>query len=137
MICSMNRERFVKQMKTAEIFPQEPEHGDDGSRHIRYHALFFGETRGQEVESLFQKFRQIVVVLQQSVSELTSTQSNDGTDGVSTTRRTTQLASNEEVKLVCTLLNCTQELLNALQNLARIISRLQAARDIAVTQSGQ
>eukprot|EP01033_Poteriospumella_lacustris_P009818 gene9818-7026_t len=45
-----------------------------------------------------------------------------------------RIASNKEIKVVNALLNSTRDLLQALRSLSRVISRLQAHRDIRWTQ---
>eukprot|EP01039_Chlorochromonas_danica_P007828 gene7828-8641_t len=57
-------------------------------------------------------------------------------EAVRVIREQKRIASNDEMKVVCTLLEATQLLLSALQGLAKTISRLQAFRDISVTQDG-
>lgn len=48
-----------------------------------------------------------------------------------------RISSNKEIKVVNTLLNSTRDLLQALRSLSRVISRLQAHRDIRWTQDAR
>lgn len=57
------------------------------------------------------------------------------TTSTTTTRHAVlRIASNKEIKVVNALLNSTRDLLQALRSLSRVISRLQAHRDIRWTQ---
>jgi hypothetical protein len=53
------------------------------------------------------------------------------------TQTVLRISSNKEIKVVNTLLNSTRNLLQALRSLSRVISRLQAHRDIRWTQDAR
>lgn len=139
----INHQRFLAQQDCCKDMNQ-----------VKYQALYFGEMRGEEVESLFHDFQDIISSLQEaitgsstvSVSERLQRVKSDRPamakrgssltpEALATIHLENKITSNAEIKLICTLLDSTQNLISALQGLSKGISRLQAYRDITVTQN--
>eukprot|EP01039_Chlorochromonas_danica_P007240 gene7240-8008_t len=166
VLAQINHIRFLHQIEEAQLLPSitnpDPQLEEEEKKResIRFHSLYFGEMRGEEVDRLFQDFEDTVNSLQEAVikpletvqQQLSQQQSVLAIPPASThphrrgpsltpaarvaIHRMKQITSNDEMKLVCTLLESTQQLIGALQGLAKTISRLQAFRDISVTQNG-
>ena len=98
-------------------------------QHHVYERLTHGKDDAfntKELGSLHTKYKHLVYGLQQSLA----------TEG-SHCPRTSRILSNREVVIVNTLITSTQLLMEALHGLTNVVSRMQAHRDIHVTQDGK
>jgi len=98
-------------------------------QHHVYERLTHGKNdafNAKELSSLHTKYKHLVFGLQQGLA----------TEG-SHCPRTSRILSNREVVIVNTLITSTQQLIEALHGLTNVVSRMQAHRDIHVTQDGK
>ena len=85
-----------------------------------------------ELGSLHGKYRRLVLGLQQGLAtEGSRRPTMEDASGPS------RIISNREIVIVNTLITSTQQLIEALHGLTNVVSRMQAHRDIHVTQDGK
>lgn len=83
-----------------------------------------------EVDRLYLNYQRLIEGLQQGLATEGTIESGDlNTSG--------RITSNREIVVVNTLLSSTQQLISALHGLTSVVSRMQAHRDIHVTQDGK
>lgn len=106
---------------------------------VNYNSAYFGEVQGEEVEKLFTAFQRIINSLQANILE---NYEQEHRDDISPRTKDlhhehSHIVSNKEIKVVNALLSSTQDLVHALRSLASVISRMQAHRDIHLTQNAR
>ncbi len=102
--------------------------------HTIYERLTYGKDDAfdaGEVDQLYGNYQNLVLALQR---KLTTDGADAEVEGEQGPRRIT---SNREIIIVNTLLASTQQLIAALHGLTSVVSRMQAHRDIHVTQDGK
>lgn len=113
---------------------------DEGDRELLVAApTSFAEEENRTVERLFASFQRIVDGLQNRIVEEsgpTEAILNDRINYAKEDERDEEkrIASNREMKAVNALLSSTKDLLQALRGLAAVVSRMQAHRDLRITQ---
>lgn len=102
---------------------------DEGGRELLMAApTSFAEEENRTVERLFASFQGIVDGLQSRIVEEGEPKETYDHD------EEQRIASNREMKAVNALLSSTKDLLQALRGLAAVVSRMQAHRDLRITQ---
>ncbi|RYH12776.1 hypothetical protein EON65_37325 [archaeon] len=136
---AVSKDRFIrtsKQARDAHSHTQEERRTADCP--TRYRSYYCGEIRGEAVDRLCQDFQDLINQLQATIVENHSAtwhvRANSHAQEDSKCEEAQKIVSNQEMILVSALLDSTQRIMHAIQNLAQAIGKMQAYRDVIVTQ---
>eukprot|EP01031_Cornospumella_fuschlensis_P028850 gene28850-34820_t len=133
-LCLLNHDRCTSIFeRTTKAFSAE---GIADADSARYQSYYCGELRGEAMDTLCHDFQEIINQLQAAVANHASIrQLQQLSREEIKLEGSPKIVSNQEIILVSTLLGSTQRIMHAIKHLACAIGKLQAFRDVVITQN--